>query len=174
MRGNLEEQLKQAIREDRKWFFYPIYKVNDDVVAKMFAKKKLADNEYNMNIFLQENKINVPEVYDYLFYDKPVMKALRADKAVPAWFILMQKIKGREIWEFEGELHKEAGEKYRAELKKIVDLGIYPEDAHWHGNSIFNLEERKVYFIDFEYWRKAKPYEMKHLYKMVMNENLPV
>jgi RIO-like serine/threonine protein kinase len=141
-----------------------IYLIKEDLIAKRICgpeKEERARNEYNMGNFLFERGINVPQMY-WLVNPQLLQECCIVPEknlhVCNSWFLIMQKINGRELGEISGENRSEAVKQLKEQIAKVLELKIYPSDSiDNRSNSIFDEKERKLYLIDFEYWTREKP-----------------
>ncbi|MBI4170456.1 MAG: hypothetical protein HY514_02090 [Candidatus Aenigmarchaeota archaeon] len=68
----------------------------------------------------------------------------------------MQRIHGKYISSLQGRALRKALQQYKAELKKILELGIDPVDCTKAGNALFDPKKERLYLIDFEFWKEER------------------
>ena len=160
MNDKLLNDLKDAIKKNRKYVGYNIYSVKDGMIAKGNNVESRALNEYIICRQLFRNNISVPEMYRFI---SPYLLDPKAeDPLLKEWYILMQEIKGVGLLNVGGEDRKIANKQYVSELEKISQLGIVAEDVVH--NVLFDEKQKKIYFTDFEFWKKGTPEEIEKTY----------
>lgn len=163
---DLVEQLRESIRKRENLFGYSqIYLVGENALAKS-DPQYFVKNEYKFGKFLQENGVSVPEMYQLVEPDPPISIPFDPDSAIKKWFVIMEKVRGQHLNDLPRKVREEAVRQYREELRKVLELGICPEDSNWLGNSIFS-DEDKLYLLDFEYWHNGTKPELDQFYKKI-------
>ncbi|MBN1157396.1 hypothetical protein JXA85_07265 [Candidatus Woesearchaeota archaeon] len=124
---------------------------NDGIKGVYF--KRTIPWEFSVGRFLHENGVHVPEMYAYVKTDSPFWNGL----------LVMQELHGGILKYPSGRMNKFDGigdseliEKLRVELRKVITLGIVPDDGDWWDNSLFVPEKREVYLIDFHHYYYIK------------------
>ncbi len=157
MDKNLISELEESIQARRTFRKDKILLISENALAKR-NNKESAKHEYEMGKYLFEQGVQVPEMYDLRF-------------VLGDWYIIMQKIEGVSFPLIPKNLRDKAINQYRAELEKILELEIYPEDAAGL-NVLFHTPEEKVYLIDFELWHKGSANELNQLYQWIKSPEL--
>jgi len=159
MGENLALLLGKSIDADKRHI--GIYPVGQDAIAKVGFNGAIR-HEFDIGSYLFREGIAVPEIYELIeaervqrYCDKPINKN--------NWYIIMQKIKGRERGLLFGKDKKEADKQIKEEVEKVLGLGILPYDCFNGWNSIFRFDIRKLFLIDFAAWEKGcSAYELNH------------
>jgi len=166
MDSGLVKQLRNAIKE-RNWGSNgSIYLLGDDKLAKGKSKQS-SEAEYKWGSYLYEQGVQVPEMYGLV---RPDSLLLRPSYETPIedWFVVIQKIDGRDIRDMSIPIQREVLRKYYQEIEKVLELGIYPScDALSGNNNAVIDKDGKLYLLDFEYWRKGSEGELEWLYEQL-------
>lgn len=114
---------------------------------------------YKLGNFLHKNNVPVPKNYGLLKLKKSaLMPHYSGHPFEEGKFLLREKVPGDTLYNLLGEdkiLNRKIINQVKTELKKILNLGIYPDDIVNNGtNTVFNPENEKIYFIDYKRWRK--------------------
>ena len=140
--------------------FKPIYLINETTVAKKHEDEFDAANEFRWGRFLLGQGINVPEMFELLGPEQLIpevdQEIARQVESRKLWFLLMERIKGKDFFDMSGEDRTEALRQFRVQLERILERGILPRDCGYGRNYLFNREQQKLYFLDFAYWREAE------------------
>lgn len=148
----LAEEVKEAIHEKRKMIGKGIYYLGDKIAKYGF--RGTITHQYEMGNYAAERGISIPRIYGLV--------DLSNGNSDLSWFIVMKKIEGREMGNVQRKDREEAIQKLKAEIAKLLDLGICPRDSFSPSNAIFSETERRVYLIDFEAWmRNITPKELE-------------
>lgn len=173
MVDDLVTKLKDSLIHNRTYKQENIYLVGEGAIAKRIYWKQNAKKEYEWGEYLFKKEVSVPKVYNLINLNSSFFNEISSWSLMgKGWVILMQKIDGDEIINLSGINLKEATKQYKQELEKVLDLGIYPEEATWGGNSIFNYEKKKLYLIDFQRWHKGSKKKLEEYYKMIRNSKI--
>lgn len=165
---DLKKELEEAYLARRNLNHYSIYDLGQEVVGKKCHDEEKARNEYSFGKFLKEKEVRVPEIFELVQYTEKIIKG-----EVTLWFIVMERIKGKNITDLRDSQRREAERQYRQELEKVLDLGICPEDSDFGGNSLFCEERDRLYLIDFEFWHKTKNREeLSPFYERIRRDSL--
>ena len=158
--NNLEHLLRLAVSEGKNRIHYSIFTINKRLIAKRNDSWEKANNEYKLGRFLFEEGVSVPEMHELVPPDSVLGE--RHSYELEEWFIIMERIHGKDLLKFDRKSSEfiEAAEQYKAELEKVLDLGIVPDDSSAGYNAMFNQRKRKTYLIDFEFWRKGTKKEL--------------
>ena len=168
----LVKQLREAYNLNRK-VARGVYLVNDNVVAKSREPDRKEEefmfSEYHTGQFLYDNGVSVPKMFGVVQPDFITAPFRRA--ALDKFFLLMERVPGMHIRQLDDDLLEEATEKFRAEIIKVLELGIYPSDTPNSNNVIFDPQKRRAYLIDFEGWDERRSEEaFQKLYKYITTE----
>ncbi len=150
----LAEALGESINNGRTFIQENIFLVEDNLIAKRGREKDIK-NEYNIGVESFNSNVHVPKMYGII--SPKVMQGFCKKMINPfGWYVIRQKIEGERRGDLSGADREEADKQFEEEIKKIIALGIAPYYSPVGGNSIFNLQERRLYLIDFEFWSKIK------------------
>jgi len=171
MKDNLIEKLAESVNNGRLYSTYKsIYLVEEDYIAKV-GKEEYIKNEFKLGKYLYKKEVQVPKIYSLI--SKASLKSkthikdvVWGDNPNKGWYVIMEKINGKEIWKLEGRSKINALDQYKKELKKVINLGIYARDCNWSGNALFR-EDGKLYLIDFSLWRKGSKSELEFLNEII-------
>lgn len=151
---------------NRRWGVY--YLAGEDLIAKKITDKEegqRAWREYSMGNYLFERGIQVPKMHGVISPES-LCKSCDVSRIglvrMDDWFLVMQKINGKELEFVSGADRDEAIKQLKEEIAKVLKLGICPYDSLNDKNSIFDEKERKLYLIDFEQWIEGWGEELKH------------
>lgn len=162
---DLELLLREAVREQRTISRAHIYTLNDHIIGKMTESGKHARIEFKYGRRLFNEGISVPEVYGLVPPDNDNSSYVDGDNDVLAgWYILMQRINGEDMIDLEGIELEEAKRQYTIEMRKVLDLGIYPADGVSGFNAMFDKDWGILYLIDFEYHKVGNLKELNQAY----------
>ena len=156
--SELVAKLREAVATTKPIYLDIVYRVDETTVAKVFNFDYYAETEFRIGRRLFNEGLQVPE-----FYDMAEIEPVRAPiNCLKEWVVFMQHIKGNHIpqisWWSNRKSRREAVRQYKEQVKNVLDLGIHPQDAEWHQNSLFNEEEQKLYLIDFAFWDENPDY----------------
>ena len=170
----LVKQLREAYNSNRK-IVRGVYLVNDNVVAKsrepgpveertLFAERAIGE-------FLYDNGVSVPKMYGIV---KPDFIEMLHRSPLDKFFLLMERVHGVTPNKLEDGLLEEAGRQYKAELLKVLELGIYPTDVFHPSNAVFDTNKQRIFLIDFEGWDERRPEEaFQSLYQRISTAQSP-
>ena len=104
-------------------------------------------HEFEVGKYLSNNGINVPQYYDFFKMEYKFLD-LR-------WGLLMQEVVGVNPSTLDSYLYSEAKRQLIDQHSKIKNLGVQPSnDSSLLRNSLFNLDEGKLYLFDLAQWEK--------------------
>ncbi|MBU4503067.1 MAG: hypothetical protein KKA79_10815, partial [Nanoarchaeota archaeon] len=140
------------------------YELGDDILAKSCSKYEAEKEKYYGDL-LGANGINVPGNYDIISFRmiKSKMKEFGISRndcgftqecMVNSWFSIMEKVDAVDFRDIPKEELELPFRLFKDEIRKVLDLGVYPNDCNWAGNALYDGKEKKVYLIDFSDWNK--------------------
>ena len=147
---DLIDLLKKAYSEGNRYNHERIYDVSEGVVAKSFITQHEAIYEFEFGRELHSKGIRGPKMIQV----EGLEFTIALKNYYDLWFLLMQKIKGMTIGNIAEADRSDAYRQYREQIGKVLDMGINPIDSDWHGNSMYDSDEKKLYLIDFGQWSR--------------------
>ena len=164
LQKHLDKLLRLAVSENRGNIHYSVFTINNDLIGKRNCWEK-ANNEYKLGRFLFKEGVSVPEMH-YLVPPDSVIGE-HHDCSLEDWFIIMEKINGVDLLALDLNSSEfiDAADQYKAELEKVLELGIFPDDSSAGYNTVFDRSKRKTYLIDFEFWRKGTIKELDRVHR---------
>jgi len=155
------EKLRESIKNKTK--IEKIYVIDDNMVAKESRNEESAYNDYWWGRFLKSlDGVNVPEMHLLVPPDKPLH--IHQTRLLN-WYIIMERINGVHINRISGDYRKDAFEQRRKQLGVVLELGVFTIDALMPENALYDTSNRKLYLIDFEFWRSGTPEEIEKIYR---------
>jgi hypothetical protein len=163
---------KGAITEGR------IYRLDSNTVAKRGNDEGI-HNEYFWGKFGQKNEVQVMPICKIVGLESQLNELMPSID--DSWFMVSKIIRGEKINYIYDQIKNgnkkhaleysrifdESTKQLKGELKKLLDLGVYPEDACYGDNLIFSNSVGKLYLLDYEHWRIGTKAELDRLYKKI-------
>lgn len=152
----VEEELRRAVEEGRSYKKPWIHPIGEDILAK---GKDTAKKEFEWGIRLNEEGVNVPQFYNLIGKDSFLSRLINPSAPLKNDYIVMERVEKRDLLYVPEEYRKEAAQKYRDEILKVIDMGICPRDSCLGNNAIYDPEEDEITLIDFERWYESDDQE---------------
>jgi len=135
----------------------------DGLVLKIQDSEEPALREFNHGRMLKRNGISVPEYHALMKFDPRSPSGSDED----IWCILMDYVEGVDMADLPSNLRGPVAKKYYAELEKVLALGIIPDDGTVGKNAIYDVGKKRLWLIDFEFYKKGTPKEISEFMKEI-------
>lgn len=149
-----------------------VYAVTDSVVLKLYrgnpadrkerhyhgSSKRSAEYEFRIGLDLRRRGVQVPKYFGLFKPGSPslltkISEIFFVPSPLTFWGVFMQRIHGVQYQNLPADLRQEARHQYHQQKELLAGLGYTCIESLLNHNALFDVDNKKFYFIDLVRWK---------------------